>query len=82
MPRKYLLDSVATHVENGKTVTDSIWHVTKDIRLVNQLGDSVNLYDIQNKIIVADFFFTSCRSICPKFDGKHGEAAAVIFTWW
>lgn len=66
MPRKYLLDSVTTRVENGKTITDSIWHVTKDIRLLNQLGDSVNLYDIQNKIIVADFFFTSCRSICPR----------------
>jgi protein SCO1/2 len=66
MPRKFLLDSVATRVENGKTITDSIWHITKDIRVVNQLGDSVNLYDIQHKIIVADFFFTSCRSICPR----------------
>jgi len=65
MPRKYLLDSVVTVVKNGKQEDDSIWHVTKNIRLINQLGDTVNLYDRQGKIIVLNFFFTSCRSICP-----------------
>src|ERR1700740_1996329 len=66
LPRKFLLDTVITRQENGRMVTDSVWHVTKNIRLVNQLGDTVNLYDIKGKAIVADFFFTSCRSICPK----------------
>jgi len=65
MPRKYLLDSVVTVVKNGKQEDDSIWHVTKNIRLINQLGDTVHLYDRQGKIIVLNFFFTSCRSICP-----------------
>lgn len=65
MPRKYLLDSVVTRVEDGKMITDSIWHKTANIGLRNQLGDSVNLYDIEGKIIVADMFFTSCRGICP-----------------
>ena len=66
MPRHYLLDTVISRVEKGKTIDDSIWHTTKDIRLVNQLGDSVNLYQQSGKIIIADFFFTSCGSICPK----------------
>lgn len=66
MPRKFLLDSVTSHVENGKLVTDSVWHKTQNITLVNQLGDTVSLYDVQGKIIVADLFFTSCRSICPQ----------------
>ncbi len=65
MPRRYLLDTVVSRVEQGKMITDSIWHKTKNIRLQNQLGDTVNLYDNPGKIIVADFFFTSCRSICP-----------------
>ncbi len=65
MPRRYLLDTVVNRVEQGKMITDSIWHKTKNIRLQNQLGDTVNLYDNPGKIIVADFFFTSCRSICP-----------------
>ncbi|MBY0482821.1 MAG: SCO family protein [Chitinophagaceae bacterium] len=66
IPRKYLLDTVVTHIEKGKEISDSIWHTTKDIRLVNQLGDTVNLFSKKGKIIVADFFFTSCGSICPK----------------
>ena len=65
MPKHFLLDSVTTHVVNGKVQTDSVWHTVKDIRLVNQLGDTVHLYDLRGKVIVADFFFTSCGSICP-----------------
>jgi protein SCO1 len=66
MPRKYLLDSVVTHVDNGKIISDSIWHTTGNLHLINHLGDSVSLYDKKGKIIVMDFFFTSCRSICPQ----------------
>lgn len=66
MPRHYLLDTVVTKVEKGKIINDSVWHTTANIRLVNQLGDSVSLYDKPGKIIVADFFFTSCRGICPR----------------
>lgn len=65
MPRHYLLDSVTTKVNDGKLITDSVWHKTANITLVNQLGDTVSLYDIKGKIIVADFFFTSCGSVCP-----------------
>lgn len=66
MPRKYLLDSVAVNTIDGKMTSDSIWHTTSNVTLVNQLGDTVNLYDIKNRIIVADFFFTRCPFICPK----------------
>lgn len=66
MPRKYLMDSIVTYTIDGKTTSDTVWHVTSNVRLVNQLGDSVSLYDIQNRIIVADFFFTRCPSICPQ----------------
>jgi len=66
MPRHYLLDTVIEQVVNGKQKTDSIWHKTKNIELVNQLGDTVHLYDQQGKIIILDLFFTSCGSICPK----------------
>ncbi len=66
MPRHYLLDTAYQSVVDGKIKTDSIWHTTKNIHLVNQLGDSVSLYDHQGKIIILDFFFTSCGSICPR----------------
>lgn len=65
LPKKYFFDTVITRVEKGKQITDTVWHKTANIQLVNQLGDSVQLYDIQNKIIVADFIFTHCAGICP-----------------
>lgn len=64
MPRYYLLDSLHTS-KDGKMTTDSVWHTVRDIQLVNQLSDTVHLYDLKNKVIIADVFFTSCGSICP-----------------
>lgn len=65
MPRRYYADTVLTKVVNGKETTDTVWHRLKDFRLVNQLGDTVSMADLGGKIIVADFFFTHCPSICP-----------------
>lgn len=66
LPRKLLLDDVEVIEKNGKTIYDSIWHKTANITLVNQLGDTVSLYDIKNKTIVIDLFFTHCAGICPR----------------
>jgi len=66
MPKKYFLDSVSNHTVNGKMVSDSFWHKSRNIKLINQLGDTVSLYDIKGKIIVLDLFFTHCNSICPR----------------
>jgi len=66
MPHKYFVpDSVVVRERNGKNVTDTVWHKVKDISFTNQLGKKVNLYDLHGKIIVLDFFFTRCPSICP-----------------
>lgn len=66
MPRRFYADTVITKSVDGKTTTDTVWHKTANITLVNQLGDTVSLYDIKNKVVVADFFFTRCPTICPK----------------
>lgn len=66
MPGKYFIpDSVVVRERNGKNVTDTIWHKVKNIRFTNQLGKRVSLDDLHGKIIVLDFFFTRCPSICP-----------------
>ncbi len=66
MPGKYYLpDSVVVRERNGKKVTDTIWHKVKNIQFTNQLGKKVSLDDLHGKIIVLDFFFTRCPSICP-----------------
>ena len=65
MPRKYFYDDVVIKEKNGKLFNDTIWHTVKNISFVNQLGDSVSLDDLKGKIIVFDFFFSRCPSICP-----------------
>lgn len=65
MPARFLPDSVVTHEQQGKTVTDTAWHKLSDFKLTNQLGQTVTLETYNNKIIVADFFFTRCPTICP-----------------
>jgi protein SCO1/2 len=65
MPAHYLPDTVINHVEKGQMINDTVWHRVANFHLVNQLGDTVSLYDLQGKLIVMDFFFTSCGSICP-----------------
>ena len=65
MPRHYLPDSVITVVKKGKRVTDTAWHVIKDFSLVNQEGTIINWDSLRGKIVIADFFFTHCPTICP-----------------
>jgi len=65
IPRHYLPDTVINRVEKGKMVNDTVWHRVANFKLINQLGDTVNLYSLQGKLIVMDYFFTSCRSVCP-----------------
>jgi protein SCO1/2 len=65
MPRHYYPDTVINKVVDGKIISDTLWHKVKNIRLTNQLGDTVSLSSIPNKVLVVDFFFTRCPSICP-----------------
>jgi protein SCO1/2 len=65
MPRKYFFDDVVQDTVKGKIVNDTVWHQTANFSMVNQLGDTVDLYDIKGRIIVANFIFTHCAGICP-----------------
>lgn len=66
MPARYFIpDSVIVSEKNGKTVTDTVWHKVKNIRLTNQFGKTVSLDDLQGKILVVNFFFSRCPTICP-----------------
>jgi protein SCO1 len=65
MPRKYFYDSVGTTERRGKTIPDTNWHQVSNLKFTNQLDKKVSLDDLKGKIIVVNFFFTSCPSICP-----------------
>lgn len=52
-----LVDSSLQHVKK--------YHKIADFKLINQNGESISQRDYQNSIYIADFFFTTCPSICP-----------------
>jgi protein SCO1/2 len=65
MPGRFFYDTVTTKMKDGKQITDTLWHSVKNITLTNQLGTQVSLDDLKGKVIVVDYFFTHCLSICP-----------------
>ena len=52
-----LVDTTIVHKIN--------YHKISDFSLTNQNGEIVTQKKYENKIYVADFFFTTCQSICP-----------------
>lgn len=65
MPRHYFPDTIIETKKHGKIYSDTVWHKLADFKLINQLGDSVSWEKIKGKIVIADFFFTHCPTICP-----------------
>lgn len=50
--------------EDSNLITE--FHKIPPFELINQLGDTITEKTFEDKIYVADFFFTSCPGICPK----------------
>ena len=52
-----LVDSTIQHQKK--------YHKIANFALVNQNGDTITQKQFQDKIYIADFFFTTCQTICP-----------------
>ena len=75
IPKPVYEDSTISKVVKGKIEKEIIWHKIPDFKLTNQEGNEVSLHDMVRvdpetgdtvpKIIVANFFFTHCATICP-----------------
>lgn len=52
-----LVDSTLQHVKK--------YHTIADFSLTNQNGKTITQSDYKGKIYIADFFFTTCPTICP-----------------
>jgi len=48
---------------NGK---DTLYHAIPSFQFINQDGDSITDKTYDGKIYVVDYFFSTCKSICPK----------------
>ena len=66
MPPRYFYDSVIVKEKGGKSTYDTLWHSVRNLNFTNQLGQQVSLDDLKGKVIVLDFFFTRCPTICPQ----------------
>lgn len=53
-----LVDTTIQYVANNHTIAD--------FKFTNQNGKIITQKDYEGKIYVADFFFTTCPTICPK----------------
>ncbi|MFT5254003.1 MAG: protein SCO1/2 [Flavobacteriales bacterium] len=56
----------------------SKYHTIADFSFVNQNGKTITQKDYEGKIYVADFFFTTCTSICPKMTSNLVEVQKAI----
>ena len=53
-----MVDSTIQHIGNKHTIAN--------FSFTNQNGKTITQKNYEGKIYVADFFFTTCQSICPK----------------
>jgi protein SCO1/2 len=60
-----MVDSTIQHIKK--------YHTIGDFSLINQNGETITQNDYNNKIYVADFFFTTCQTICPIMTGHMVE---------
>ena len=56
----------------------SKYHTIADFSFVNQNGKIITQKDYEGKVYVADFFFTTCGSICPKMTTNLAEVQKAI----
>lgn len=54
------------------------YHSIADFKLVNQNGDTITQANYKDKIYVADFFFTTCPTICPIMTKNMAEIQDAI----
>jgi protein SCO1 len=57
------------HIEEfemeGQTIKDTVFHEIGDFTFINQENKEISKQNVTGKVYVADFFFTTCPTICP-----------------
>jgi len=65
-----LVDSTVQYVGRNHTISD--------FAFTNQNGKIITAKDYEGKIYVADFFFTTCASICPKMTSNMVDIQSAV----
>ncbi len=63
-PPKYYPIGTEQRIVDGETLTDTVFHTLPDFQFISQTGDTITKENVKGKIFVADFFFSTCQTIC------------------
>ncbi|WP_276359093.1 SCO family protein [Daejeonella sp. H1SJ63] len=63
------------HTRFGKKIPDTIYHVIRDFKSLNQNADSVKFPADSNQITVFNFFYTRCPSACTAMNREMEKVA-------
>jgi protein SCO1/2 len=55
-----------------------IGHRIGEFSLINQDGENITLADVKGKVFVAEYFFTTCMTICPKMTEQMTRVQAAF----
>ncbi|WP_372755912.1 SCO family protein [Mariniflexile sp.] len=69
---------VSTELVDSTLQYQKKYHKIADFKLLNQNGKTITQNDYKDKIYVADFFFTTCLTICPIMTGHMAEIQKEI----
>jgi protein SCO1 len=47
---------------------DTIYHTIDDFSFTNQLDSNITLADLEGKILLVNFFFATCPTVCPEMN--------------
>jgi protein SCO1/2 len=66
-----------THRVKGKDIPDTLYHTIGDFSLTDQDGKPVSLKTFDNKIFIANFFYTRCPTVCKLMDDNVCQLATT-----
>ena len=63
------------HKVRGKVVYDTIYHQVQDFKLYDQDGKLITQQSLKGKVVVMNFFFTHCPTLCNEISKNVAELA-------
>jgi protein SCO1 len=67
LPTYYAVRVDSTQVK-GRWQLDTVYHQIPDFQLTSQLGETITQRNLDHKVYVASFFFTSCQGPCKEMN--------------
>lgn len=74
----YQPEMVSSELVDSTLHSKRKYHKIADFQLINQNGQTITQNDYKDKIYVADFFFTTCQTICPIMTSHMADVQKAI----